>query len=632
MDTKRRILGKVMYGVLFVMILPSLLWMWSILSNHAVNLPVIESNWDIGLILGGLVFIIWSMLMLIIYGDGLPMNAFPTKKLVRKGPYFLFKHPIYVGFGILLTGWSIWIGLASALWLVTPITILAMIALVWGYERIDLIDKFPDYGKPVFFSIPKPGNSLASIKQKIVSVVILYAILLLGNFIISFLFGTTQSFIEIIDFENIPGYIHTIGLTTIILPVTIFFIPISQTTLREWVISSLLALGLTYYLAIIWPAIGAQYLIVMDTNSVLNHHLLILATIPGCLLLLLAGTYAQLVSKLKWSIWLIGYIFVLIVVINSIAPLLNLFTTILIFFIAYNWKSIWLFLRDLSEKIANSWKEWQFGPVRIINHGIYIGVMAFLATIFAGVMLGESYIWGIVIFEFVVIVFAALWAQLIEGSEKLKRPFGYYGALVGMILASLLVWSLNYNVWLLIGVASVLMPWSQAIGRLRCLINGCCHGNKVDSAKLGIKYIHPRSRVCGISGLKGENLHPTQLYAIIWLFFVGFIQLALWLAGASSVFLLGTYLILTGIGRFVEEAYRGEVQTPFFFGLRLYQWMAILSVTIGAVCTTLLIPDIQVKSVFGYSIFTGAALIGLFSFFAMGVDFPKSNMRFSRLV
>ena len=42
-----------------------------------------------------------------------------------------------------------------------------------------------------------------------------------------------------------------------------------------------------------------------------------------------------------------------------------------------------------------------------------------------------------------------------------------------------------------------------------------------------------------------------------------------------------------GLGRFVEEAYRGEVQTPFLFGLRLYQWMAILSIVLGAICTTI---------------------------------------------
>ncbi len=632
MSTINKTLGKVMYGILFIIILPFLLWLWSIQLNSIVHLPAIHSNWGISFMILGLVLLVWSMFMLVIHGEGLPMNAFPTKKLVRSGPYCVFKHPIYIGFGIFLIGSSIWIGLASALWIVTPITILGMIALVWGYEKINLEDKFPEYRKPVFFSIPKNGILPASIQQKIISVVIFYSILLLGNFIILFLYSNTSGSIEIIDFENIPYFMPIIGIATVVLPLIIIFLSITQTILREWIVSSFIALGLTYYLAIIWPEIGAHYFIVADSNFVLNIQLLNLITIPGCLLLVLVGTFAQLAGKLKWIIWLFGYMLVLILVTVSTAPLVNLFTTIFIFLIAFNWKRIWLFLRNHTEKIANSWKEWLIGPVRIINHGFYIGILAFLATLVGGFMIGKEYIWGIVVFLFIVLVFAALWAQLIEGSEKLKRPFGYYGALVGMIIASLSVWALGYNVWVIIGVISVLIPWCQAIGRLRCLVNGCCHGSKVSSKEIGIKYVHPRSRVCGISGLKGENLHPTQLYAIIWLFFVGFLLLSLWLSESSSVFILGMYLIFTGLGRFVEEAYRGEVQTPFFFGLRLYQWMAILSIVIGTVCTTLKITEVQLTPTFGPSIFIGAALIGLFSFFAMGVDFPKSNMRFSRLV
>lgn len=111
-----------------------------------------------------------------------------------------------------------------------------------------------------------------------------------------------------------------------------------------------------------------------------------------------------------------------------------------------------------------------------------------------------------------------------------------------------------------------------------------------------------------------------------------FTQLSFWISGLSSVFILGMYLIFTGLGRFVEEAYRGEVQTPFLFGLRLCQWMAILSVTVGAIFTTIRINEIHITPTIGPSIFIGALIIGIISFFAMGVDFPKSNLRFSRLV
>ena len=214
----------------------------------------------------------------------------------------------------------------------------------------------------------------------------------------------------------------------------------------------------------------------------------------------------------------------------------------------------------------------------------------------------------------------------------MKRPFGYYGALVGIVFASIAVWAMNYNVWVIIGVISVFMPWVQGIGRFRCLVNGCCHGDKVNNPNIGIKYLHPRSRVCGLSHLKSQLLHPTPLYAMLWLLLVGLILLSLWHNNYSSPFIFGLYLILTGIGRFVEEAYRGEVQTPIIKGLRLYQWTAILSVFIGIIMTIIHTEVVAITSDFGWETILSSLIGGLFTFFVMGVDFPYSNARFSRLV
>ncbi|HZJ36995.1 MAG TPA: hypothetical protein VFD29_10260, partial [Gillisia sp.] len=87
-----------------------------------------------------------------------------------------------------------------------------------------------------------------------------------------------------------------------------------------------------------------------------------------------------------------------------------------------------------------------------------------------------------------------------------------------------------------------------------------------------------------------------------------------------------------GIGRFVEEAYRGEVQTPIIKGLRLYQWTAILTVLIGIIMTAIHIDVVAITADFGWETVVSALIGGLFTTFAMGVDFPYSNARFSRLV
>jgi prolipoprotein diacylglyceryltransferase len=285
---------------------------------------------------------------------------------------------------------------------------------------------------------------------------------------------------------------------------------------------------------------------------------------------------------------------------------------------------IWRFLKDFAEKIANSWKEWIFGKVRVINHGFYVGFGAFFGVLLAGILAGKNYSLAILVFAVLVTICSALWAQLIEGSAKLKRPFGYYGGLVGILFAGLTVWAM--------GVASVVMPWVQSAGRLRCLVNGCCHGSRIDNPLIGIRYYHPRSRVCNISGLKGELVHPTQLYSILWLVLVGILLLSLWNNGFHPSFIFGLYLILTGLGRFVEEAYRGEAQTPSIKGLRLYQWTAIISAIVGIVMTVIQVEPAVISPGFSWESVLVAVLTGSFLFFAMGVDFPYSNARFSRLV
>jgi prolipoprotein diacylglyceryltransferase len=312
--------------------------------------------------------------------------------------------------------------------------------------------------------------------------------------------------------------------------------------------------------------------------------------------------------------------------------LLHLSFGAMVAIVVLNVGGIWAISRSLSEKLANSWREWVFGKIRVINHGFYVGAGAFLGILFTGILAGEAYSWGLLAFTMTVVLFSALWAQLIEGSEKLKRPFGFYGALVGIFFASILVWWMGYDPWVLIGVISVCMPWVQGIGRMRCLINGCCHGKKTDNPLLGIRYFHPRSRVGNISGLSGELLHPTPLYSMVWLFPSGIILLALWQGGAAPNFIFGLYLILTGIGRFVEEAYRGEVQTPVLSGLRLYQWTAILSVVVGMAFTFFEVEIPVLQPGFSWKILPAALLGGIFLVFAMGVDFPYSNRRFSRLV
>src|SRR5665811_45764 len=120
--------------------------------------------------------------------------------------------------------------------------------------------------------------------------------------------------------------------------------------------------------------------------------------------------------------------------------------------------AIWEWLRAGAERIANSWREWRLGPVRIINHGVYGGVGAFLVVAIAGTLMGPEHALVLVVTGAAALAGAGLWAQLVEGSPRLLRPFGFYGGLFAVMAASLL----SSAPMLIMAAYCVGAPWLQS--------------------------------------------------------------------------------------------------------------------------------------------------------------------------
>jgi prolipoprotein diacylglyceryltransferase len=244
----------------------------------------------------------------------------------------------------------------------------------------------------------------------------------------------------------------------------------------------------------------------------------------------------------------------------------------------------------------------------------------------AGALAGPEHTGSLVVTAVAALAGAGLWAQFVEGSPRLLRPFGFYGGLFGVMAASLL----SSAPMLIMAAYCAGAPWLQAMGRLRCLVQGCCHGRPV-RPDVGIRYYHPRSRVCRLADLKGVPLHPTPLYSILWNVGIAMVMTRLWIVHAPLGLIGGLYLILTGIGRFCEEGYRGEPQTPVLAGLRLYQWIAIATVCGGAAFTALGSRTAAPAARFSWTVLAVAVVFGVVSTFLLGIDAPESNRRFARL-
>ena len=177
---------------------------------------------------------------------------------------------------------------------------------------------------------------------------------------------------------------------------------------------------------------------------------------------------------------------------------------------------------------------------------------------------------------------------------------------------------------------AVALPLVQGIGRARCLIQGCCHG-RVGAAGVGIRVTHPKSRVCALAHLEGQPVHATPAYSMLANLLTGLVLFRLAYEQVPAPFLVGVYLMLTGLARFVEEQFRGEPQTPRLGGLKLYQWLAFGTVVAGMGATGLRAPALPWQFEWypaAWPVALGSALLAAF---AMGMDFPFSKRRFSRL-
>ena len=253
--------GKFFYAITFLILIPAGLWFWAKYTQPIITFPIIESK-SVGgiLMIAGGSLMLWAMLVLIKSGKGLPMNAYPPSRFVTNGPYRLFKHPIYWGFGIIIVGCSIFTGSASGLWFVSPLTILGMIALVLGYEEIDLKRRFPDQKIKTILDLPEKHAGSLSLRDRFASLLWIFYFLMFSNFTIIKLIGTTPPLfgepLRIYPDLLVP-YLPVLG---IIFLVAIPFFLKRKDALREWLYSGIFSLCLAVFIALLYPAFGAQYL------------------------------------------------------------------------------------------------------------------------------------------------------------------------------------------------------------------------------------------------------------------------------------------------------------------------------------------------------------------------------------
>ena len=641
---KSTVFGKLLYGVLFVAVIPVLLVGWAVATGSAVPLPAIPYAWaGYILIAVGLALMLSGMAALVIHGRGLPMNPYPPPVYVARGIYRLTPHPIYVGFVMACFGVAMLLESPSGLWLVSPMVALALTALVMGYERHDLRRRFGPAAihKPLISLPPESQEPPAAWDRASIYLLVLipWAVAFEAVYNLGVPLDAVEGYLPFERSWPVLEWTEAIYGSIYLLVLSAPLIARTQRDLRRLAVMGLIATAVVTLIYLTVPVIAPPRS--FEPRTILGRALMgeramshTVGAFPA-FHVIWSFIAAHLWSTRSRAWGAVGWMWAVLIAVSCITTgmhaLADIVAATVVFILLLQYRRIWQLMRRVTEAVANSWHEWRWHGVRLINYGLYAGLAGAAGFWISASLGGPQVFWQLVFVHLCGLVGAGLWAQRLEGSPKLSRPFGYYGGVIGVTAGAIIAGAVAGNTMLLLALLAMEGPWLQALGRLRCLVQGCCHGS-VAPEDVGIRYWKPRSRVCVLAGLRGVPLHPTPLYSILANVVIGVLLLRLWSLGASFGLVAGTYLMLAGVARFVEESYRGEPQTPVVGGLRIYQWMAVLSIACGMTLTT--IPSSHPQGLafaLDARVLLSGLLYGLLAGAAMGLDFPGSARRFARL-
>ena len=172
-----------------------------------------------------------------------------------------------------------------------------------------------------------------------------------------------------------------------------------------------------------------------------------------------------------------------------------------------------------------------------------------------------------------------------ELKDILKDPsilsnFGYgfvvYGAIGGGALAMYLY--CRRKKWSLIEMVDMTVPGlaiAQGFGRIGCFLAGCCYGGET-ALPFGVEF--PENSLAP----SGVHLHPTQIYSSIFDFSLGLILLYYSKKQRRNGKVMGLYLIIYSVGRFLVEFLRNDPRGNVGL-LSTSQFIAIFTLVVGII-------------------------------------------------
>jgi phosphatidylglycerol---prolipoprotein diacylglyceryl transferase len=172
--------------------------------------------------------------------------------------------------------------------------------------------------------------------------------------------------------------------------------------------------------------------------------------------------------------------------------------------------------------------------------------------------------------------------------DLLRSGGVFYGGLIAAVTVALAyIWRHRMPMWTTTDVFAPGIALGHVVGRLGCLLAGCCFGRPT-SVPWAISFHDPNAFATSGTPL-GVSLHPTQLYeagaeALILVFLLAFERRGRPFPGRT----FWSYMLLYGISRFIIEFYRGDPRGTVFDALSTSQFVSIILVPLSVVMLVLL--------------------------------------------
>ena len=240
------------------------------------------------------------------------------------------------------------------------------------------------------------------------------------------------------------------------------------------------------------------------------------------------------------------------------------------------------------------------GDFRLATYGLLVAA-GYLASIWylgrkrEKMGLDEAQFWRLVYWIFFgailggkLMYWAVEWRGVISGAVRPIRDFRYgfvfYGGFLGAALVGVPVArSLKRPYLALADYFAVALPIGHGIGRLGCLMAGCCAG-RPSTLPWAIRFTNPESLVP--AELRGAPLHPVQLYESLGDFAIAAAMVGLVARIEKGRLSAGTaalaYVVSYALMRFSTEFFRGDDRGGFLLGLSVSQWIALASLCAAA--------------------------------------------------